>query len=158
MYLCITIIYGDEHQVGNSNLFTIVVPGTLNHVRTAIGYMLKCIQKTGISTEDETFFEFRVVINELLQNAVRHGTKGNCEKHIKITAGLGENGNVTITVEDEGEGYCYDSLCCSKGILDEACNLEETGRGMIIVERLCEKVEVNKKGNRITVVKSCKSP
>jgi serine/threonine-protein kinase RsbW len=44
-------------------------------------------------------------------------------------------------------------LCCRKGILNDICNLEETGRGMIIVERLCDKVEVNRKGNRITVVK-----
>lgn len=106
--------------------------------------------------EDDILFELRVVLNELMVNAVIHGNKNDSSKHIKISYGITERNNVFFTVEDDGEGYDYKFLLdgleeSTKTIAFE--NLRDCGRGILIVKGLCEKMEFNQKGNRIFIMK-----
>ena len=70
------------------------------------------------------------------------------KKSVKLHLALKEDDHIYITVEDEGPGYDYKQVI-------ESCELsmKETGRGILIVRELSERLIFNNAGNRITVVK-----
>lgn len=105
---------------------------------------------------EDLLFELRVVLNELIVNAVIHGNKKDASKQVKISYGITRTRSLFFAVEDDGEGYDYRCHLDKgdEGARKIACeNLEHCGRGMLLVKGLCEKVEFNKKGNRVLVVK-----
>jgi len=102
---------------------------------------------------DETVFDLRVILNEVLINAIMHGNHEDASKNVKIDAGITENGDVFLIIEDEGAGYDYSEICSRNESLSEADYMNESGRGMMIIKGLCDRVKVNKKGNKIVIVK-----
>ncbi len=98
----------------------------------------------------ETIFDIRVALSELIQNALRHGNKGDKNKYIKVNAGITSDGYAFFVVEDEGEGFDYRDLVRET---DDLMQLKESGRGVIIVEGLCDKLKFNEKGNKAVILK-----
>jgi serine/threonine-protein kinase RsbW len=60
--------------------------------------------------EDSILFELRVVLSEMLVNAIRHGNREDENKTVKIRAGIVDDGNLFIIVEDEGSGYDFKNI------------------------------------------------
>lgn len=101
--------------------------------------------------KDDVLFEIKVILNELLLNAVIHGNKEDKSKLVKVRTGI-NNDYVYFIIEDEGEGFninCYGRQDECLDILD----MKENGRGILIVKNLCDKVKYNSKGNKIVVLK-----
>jgi serine/threonine-protein kinase RsbW len=96
-------------------------------------------------------FEIKVVLDELLQNAIIHGNNKDSSKQVKIRTGI-NNSHVYFIVEDEGEGFESNCIGQSESILD-ICDLKESGRGILIVKSLCDSVKFNSRGNKIVVLK-----
>ena len=96
-------------------------------------------------------FEIKVILNELLQNAIRHGNKEDSSKEVKIRAGI-DNSFVYFIIEDEGKGFDINCNGQSESFMD-ICDLKENGRGILIVKNLCDRVKYNSKGNKIVVLK-----
>jgi serine/threonine-protein kinase RsbW len=106
--------------------------------------------------DKDNLFEIRVILNELLINAIKHGNMENCQKCVKINACIDEKGFAQFTFEDEGEGYKHNCLRKENQDFNETemnCNLKETGRGMLIVNSLSDMVEINDSGNKIIILK-----
>ncbi|WHH56862.1 ATP-binding protein [Petroclostridium sp. X23] len=117
--------------------------------------------QTHMYLSDGAFFETKVILNELLVNAVVHGNKQDSEKKVYIKAGVCKENKIYIIVEDEGDGLIKSAKSCGKEILDydaevELFCLNESGRGLIITSSLCDCFKRNKKGNKIVVVKKIK--
>lgn len=112
--------------------------------------LISCLQKNYGEIDEDTIFELKVIINEILVNAIMHGNNRDAAKSVRIDAGLTENDSVLLIIEDEGLGYDYSEVC---GHRSDPLEMVESGRGMKIVEGLCEKVKVNKRGNKIMIVK-----
>jgi serine/threonine-protein kinase RsbW len=103
-----------------------------------------------------SLFELKVVLSEIVLNAVKHGNKENENKLVKIAVFLVDNRFISFVVEDEGCGYDLEFVSKARqSILDEDnyLNIMESGRGIHLVNNLCDKVKVNSKGNRISVLK-----
>lgn len=107
---------------------------------------------------EEIVFETRVILNELLVNAVVHGNKKDNSKKVHVKAGVCEDHRIYIIVEDEGEGLVIEEKLCNEEVFD--CNaavevfcLNESGRGLIITSSLCDSLKRNKKGNKVVVLK-----
>lgn len=123
-----------------------------NTVRNVISFV-NC--ECGVADELSLFY-IKVIINELLLNAIIHGNNGQNEKSVVITVNMEENKSIHIEVEDEGNGYNYrlmledtdDSCPC------EICDCQETGRGLMIIKKLSERITFNESGNKITVILS----
>ncbi len=119
-----------------------VVEDILNYLKD-----LSCIH------EECFIFDSKVILNELILNAIKHGNKEDRNKTVKITAALIKNRYLLLQVEDEGDGYNYnpdsnkDLRCWDDGFLPE------NGRGMTIVRCLCDRLKFNKNGNKIAVLK-----
>lgn len=98
----------------------------------------------GMISSDEIVLETRVILNELIINGFLHGNRCCRDKNIRLSVTL-ENGNLAISVEDEGAGICQEEL----PQLPKLCT---HGRGLTIVERLSDQMVIKK--NHIQIYKA----
>jgi serine/threonine-protein kinase RsbW len=115
-----------------------------NLVRDALNFI-----KNECRVNDEfELFELKVILNELVLNGITHGNREDSRKSVTLHLSLKADNHIYITVEDEGPGYDY------KQVLERnEFSTSETGRGILIVKKLTEKLIFNSTGNRITAVK-----
>ena len=102
-------------------------------------------------------FDVKVILNELLQNAIRHGNAMDHEKMIALDVTLDERDTLEISVQDEGPGFDMERMIELKREKAQDCDdifcMDESGRGLLIIENLCDTVFRNAAGNRVTVRK-----
>lgn len=125
--------------------------------------------------------KMRVGICEMITNAIEHGnlditgdekfhytSQGNYtellktkleqkdfqDKKVIVEIKINKN-KLKINIEDEGKGF-------DTSIIKEYCNLTDTsklhGRGIMITTLYFESIRYNKKGNKVTLIKSITSP
>ncbi|OPZ86516.1 MAG: Anti-sigma F factor [Firmicutes bacterium ADurb.Bin419] len=123
----------------------------LSNIRNCVNNIVNFIFDCHGHLKEDVIFELKVVLNELLQNAIRHGNKEVIEKQVKIRVGVNDN-DVYFIIEDEGEGFVNRCSGQQDPLLD-MCDMKESGRGLLIVRNLCEKVKYNAKGNKVVVLK-----
>ncbi|HEX2946179.1 MAG TPA: ATP-binding protein [Clostridia bacterium] len=138
------------------NVYSNLVSSNISSISIVTDGLLNSLQDTCGQLNDTTLFDIRVIINELLVNAIMHGNRGNENKSVRISAGIAEKTELYIMIEDEGCGYDYVKLCDEQA--SQPCdtgpdNMCECGRGLRIVKSLCDKVKVNSKGNKIVIMK-----
>jgi serine/threonine-protein kinase RsbW len=81
--------------------------------------------------------EIEMALHEALANAVIHGNGGNCRKTVFVTCRCYMDGEVSITVRDEGKGF--DSSALTDPTSSE--NLLVThGRGIYLMKTLMDEV------------------
>lgn len=108
-----------------------------------------------LGEEDE--FDVRVILCELLQNAIRHGNCMDCGKSISLDVTLEGCDCIEISVEDEGNGFDAEQTLAQKKTkaldTDDLFDMDEFGRGLLIIETLCDDIWRNETGNRVTIRK-----
>lgn len=143
--------------IDSLTLFYKVIPSNINIVGNTVKEIIRYIEKSyGKIIDEEIIFELRVVLNELIINAIVHGNKADSNKKIKITSGLIKEKSAFVAIADDGEGYDYNYVIKkSNELRNFICNddVSESGRGIMIVRSLCEQVKFNKKGNVVTIIK-----
>ena len=128
----------------------------INNLKRTINDALAYFDRSFNPMDETTRLELKIVLNELLINAIKHGSKAGAVCYVKIIAGMAAEDCAFLIVEDDGDGY--DPAEVGKnhngaprgGRLDE---IEETGRGIYIVKNLCEDFMVNEKGNKVVINK-----
>ncbi|NLM74985.1 MAG: ATP-binding protein [Clostridiaceae bacterium] len=113
------------------------------------------IIRLNFKIDKEQCFDVKVILSELLQNAIKHGNDYDNKKKISINVWI-ENNSIGITVKDQGGGFDYRSIRNLKLNKLSDCDpmtIDETGRGLFIVQNLCDCMEFNPSGNMITVMK-----
>lgn len=139
----------------NLTIYKSRIPSNIVCMQDAIKDVLCFLQSLGGRITEDMQFEMKVILNELILNAVKHGNRGDCNKFVKISAGLIRNAYVVFVIEDEGNGYDHSCIQNKPQFPSDSeiqC-MQETGRGIFIVSSLSDKVKFNKKGNRIIVLK-----
>lgn len=130
------------------------IPSILDEIGIVAADLISCVQKSYGEMDEETVFDLKVIINEVLINAIMHGNNKDAAKSVKIDAGLTEDDSLFLIIEDEGHGYDYSEVCKGhKSYVTNPFDMIESGRGMKIVKGLCEKVKVNKRGNKVIIFK-----
>lgn len=138
-------------------IYSTCVPSSINSIAIIVNELIHNLQNNYGNINDGTLFELKVILNEVLINAVRHGNREDERKIVKVDAGISGHDVMFIIVEDEGGGYDFTDTCsCSKPFCDMTDPLEvsESGRGIMIVRSLCDNVKVNARGNKIVIAKS----
>ncbi|MDO5037446.1 MAG: ATP-binding protein [Tissierellia bacterium] len=121
------------------------VPSNINSVQEFLTTTMKRIEAY-ISDED-TIFDIRLIINELVVNGAKHGNGWNGNKEVFLAIHLsGED--ITIQVKDEGQGICHaiDSY--------DPLDMKDSGRGLVIVRALTD--DLIYQGNQIVAIKHLK--
>src|SRR5580700_10204811 len=102
----------------------------------------------------ETEDEVEIAINEALTNAVTHGNQENPEKQVHVACRCSMDGELLITVRDEGEGFD------SRAVPDptEAQRLLLThGRGLHLMRALMDEVSFEENGRVVRMRKRTKA-
>ena len=127
---------------------------SIEAIAEAVEYFLSSLCEVYNIRNDTILFEIRVILNELLLNAVKHGNKMNFLKDVQVVAGFMKGNNIFISVQDDGDGFDYSCIVKEKPDDCSCCEaMKETGRGMLIVKHLSDRMLFNKKGNKILVLK-----
>jgi anti-sigma regulatory factor (Ser/Thr protein kinase) len=113
---------------------------SLEQMGAAVGSLAKYAEITATMNE-ETKYYLKVVLSELITNSFKYG--GGCENQVRVEVNV-KDGNLFVTVDDGGRGIDSISLGRCADIYSEG------GRGLAIVKGLCQSVELNPAGNRVT--------
>jgi serine/threonine-protein kinase RsbW len=164
-----------RRQTAGQNYYVSRFLADINNLRRAVNETLEFFEKTFFCLDDSTRYELKVVLSELLINAIKHGGgKNGTGGHVKLVAGMTTEDCAFLIVEDDGDGYdtervgryrggAYGASAYGAGagggmgggvgvnILD---GVEETGRGIYIVKNLCDDFMVNEKGNKVVINKT----
>ena len=145
------------------SFFVSKIQASIENLRITIEDVLAYFTNTFGDMGESTYLELKVVLNELLINAVKHGSKEDTTKFVKVVAGLIFDEFALIVVEDEGEGYDLAEIDLKHKAVIEArendakeidiTDIHESGRGVFLVKNLCEDYLVNNKGNRVVIYK-----
>jgi len=137
-------------------VYSNLVPSSINNIGIVVDGLLNSLQNICGQLNDTTLFDLKVILNELLINAILHGNSENENKTVRISADIADKSELYIIIEDEGCGYDYTRLCSEQALHPcdtEPDNVCECGRGIRIVRSLCDQVKVNTKGNKIVIMK-----
>ncbi len=124
--------------------------GTVESDLDSIKYCLDEILSDlkGIIDNDDIMFDIRLILNELIINGAIHGNELEDSKLVKIDINVNDD-SIDVSIEDEGQGIDYD-------LKDyDYTKLECCGRGLLIVDRLCDKCVIDK--NKVYVSKRLSS-
>jgi len=131
---------------------------TINHDIKALAGTIDLLLRAVMSEHcmrDQILFEIKVVLNELIVNALCHGNNYDLNKVTYVTLKFVNKHYLYISVKDDGCGFNQNLKKSSLDDYIEATNksLCEHGRGLIIVDRLCDMVRLNRCGNKISIIK-----
>ncbi len=101
---------------------------------------------------DEKRNDIRLVISELLINALYHGNKNRIGKKIKLSLEVLGSNYMFVQVEDEGEGL-NKRILKEKRILAERrkAGFEESGRGLTLVSGITGGLFTRRRGRKVCV-------
>jgi serine/threonine-protein kinase RsbW len=110
-------------------------------------YIDELKQWAGFSDEDSS--RIMLTLSEAVNNAIMHGNNENPEKEVVVLSSWDEgNRTLTISVEDEGEGFDPDEI--PDPLKDENL-LNEGGRGVYLIEQYADDLTFSKGGSKATI-------
>jgi serine/threonine-protein kinase RsbW len=110
------------------------------------------MEKGGTAKEAEE--EIEIAISEALANAVIHGNHENHEKQVHVACRCSMDGEVMISVRDEGEGF--DSRVVPDPTEAQRLLLSH-GRGLHLMKALMDEVSFEENGKVVRMRKRMKS-
>jgi serine/threonine-protein kinase RsbW len=116
----------------------------------AVDRILEAVKEAGLSRERRT--DLAVAVSEALSNAAVHGNKLRPGSHVVITVSVIPGRKATVSVKDSGDGYDHSAL---HDPTDVENLLTPNGRGVFLMKRLVDRLEIEPPGNgvRLTIVK-----
>lgn len=93
-------------------------------------------------------------MREALVNAIVHGNKRNSHKHVHVKCRFSMDGEVSMTIEDEGRGFQHNSV---PDPMSPDNRLRTQGRGIYLMQSLMDGVEFEQGGSVVHMRKRVKS-
>jgi serine/threonine-protein kinase RsbW len=129
------------------------ISSDINSISSAVSGVMQYLDGSCVNIDECAIFDIRVILNELLINSIIHGNKKNLDKKIMIRVGVSGKGYFFVFVEDEGKGYDFKRFLNRETPHQSLSEMKEYGRGVLIIESLCDRIKFNKKGNKVIVLK-----
>jgi serine/threonine-protein kinase RsbW len=129
------------------------IPSEICNICGLISGILSFIENTNGKLDACADFELKVILNELILNAIKHGNNCDPLKKVKTSVVITNRKYIILLVEDEGEGYDYKIKCNCTKFKEDFFEMKESGRGIFIVSNLCDRIKFNKKGNKVIALK-----
>ncbi|MEM8486982.1 MAG: ATP-binding protein [Bacteroidota bacterium] len=102
----------------------------------------------GLITDPEFAYKIVLLVSEAATNAIEHGNALDVSKQVKLDVKVIPS-KVTITVEDEGEGF--ERTAVQNPTADENL-LIDGGRGLFFIEEMADDVSYELNGRRVNIV------
>lgn len=129
------------------------ISSDINSISSTVSGVMQYLDASSFNINECLIFDIRVILNELLINSIFHGNKKDLDKKIIIRVGVSKKGYFFIFVEDEGKGYDFKRFLNRETPHQELTEMKEYGRGVMIIENLCDRIKFNRKGNKVIVLK-----
>lgn len=129
-------------------IFEVTFTSDIKNVNKIVRCAQSCISEIIPSIEGEELLEIRLILSELMFNAIIHGNKNNTEKTVKLKIEIVGN-TINAVISDEGEGFDFSRLSYE----NSEVSAEEHGRGISLVKALVDSMSYSKPGNIIMFCK-----
>jgi serine/threonine-protein kinase RsbW len=123
------------------------LPSDISLMNGVLHYLIERVAALGVIKPDAS--NLFIALDEAFVNAVKHGNKHDHNKLVRITADLSAK-EARFTIEDEGEGFNVNDIPDPR---DPENLFKSSGRGVLLIYNIMDKVEYNERGNRLTMVK-----
>lgn len=117
------------------------LPSDVAIISPFVDQLMRFIAK--FRTRDGSELDTEIVLREALANAIVHGNQEILDKRVYVTCRCTTDGEVSITVEDEGQGFD------SEAVLDPTAlenRLLTYGRGIYLMKTLMDEVRFERGG------------
>jgi len=118
------------------------IPSHIDIVSPFADQLMRFISRFRVA--DENNFEIELALREALVNAVVHGNQENPRKRVHVSCRCTTDGEVSITVEDEGTGFERDSV---PDPTSPDNRLRTHGRGIYLMRALMDEVHFEQGGS-----------
>ncbi|MBY0433914.1 MAG: ATP-binding protein [Cyclobacteriaceae bacterium] len=120
----------------------IEVPALSENIRMIESFIDNAKEKFHL--DDDIYGNIMIAVTEAVNNAIKHGCKGNSSKNVHLSLSL-DDSTIKFRIEDEGEGFDYENLPDPTS----PENLEKPGgRGIFLMKHLSDEVDF-KDGGRV---------
>jgi serine/threonine-protein kinase RsbW len=101
---------------------------------------------------EESESEIELALREALVNAIIHGNQEDLQKRVYVTCRCTTDGEVSITVEDEGQGF-EDTTVADPTTAENLQNSH--GRGIYLMKAFMDEVRFEQGGAMVVLRKKC---
>lgn len=129
---------------------SISIPSEIKNIKKVSLGILKDLDPHRIS--DDIAFDIRLCVEEAIRNAIVHGNKSKKDLNVTVNYSICPD-RIQIEVADEGAGFDHRKLpdpTASENIM------RGSGRGVLIIKKLMDRVEFRGRGNILKMTKSLK--
>ena len=118
----------------------IEIPSLSDNIRMIESFIDNAKEKFHLN--DDIYGNIMIAVTEAVNNAIRHGNKGDSSKNVSLGLTL-EEGMIKFRVEDEGKGFDFHNL--PDPTAPE--NIEKPGgRGIFLMKHLADEVDFSEQG------------
>jgi serine/threonine-protein kinase RsbW len=120
----------------------IQIPSLTENIRMIESFIDNAREKFHL--DDDIYGNIMIAVTEAVNNAIKHGNKGDSSKNVFLTLSLNDK-LIKFKIEDEGNGFDYENL--PDPTAPE--NIEKPGgRGVFLMKHLSDEVDF-KEGGRV---------
>ena len=118
------------------------LPSNVDMVSPFVDQLMRFISRFRVV--DGENFEIELALREALVNAIVHGNGEDPDKRIYVNCRCTTDGEVSITVEDEGNGFDHQAVADPTSPDNR---LRTNGRGIHLIRRLMDEVDFEQGGS-----------
>jgi len=130
------------------------IPADISQICPLVKDVISYFNYRGYNIKEDIVFDVKVILNELLVNAIVHGSCCDNTKEVDLEIIPKNSDSVVVKIRDHGTGFKYVGVINKEenDCFSQKNNMKECGRGLLIVLNLCESVSFNEEGNEIAAV------
>lgn len=118
----------------------IQIPSLSENIRMIESFIDNAREKFHL--DDDIYGNIMIAVTEAVNNAIKHGNKGDSSKNVLLTLALNDK-LIKFKIEDEGNGFDYENL--PDPTAPE--NIEKPGgRGIFLMKHLSDEVDFREGG------------
>lgn len=128
------------------NSINIQIPSLSENIRIVESFIDNA--KERFKLDDDIYGNIMIAVTEAVNNAIKHGNKGDKSKMVSLGLILSEN-KIEFIIEDEGTGFNFNDLPDPTS----PENIDKTGgRGIFLMRHLCDEVSFKENGKSVMLV------
>jgi len=125
------------------------IPSTIEAAESVINDAMSLVRRTETGRQYE--HEIELALREAVANAIMHGNRSDPSKRVHVCCACDSHDRIFIIVQDEGTGFEPHALQDPT----RSENLLAThGRGIFMINQLMDRVQFDKGGREIRMVKA----
>lgn len=128
------------------------LPSDIDIISSFVNQLMNFISKFRAAGGNN--FEIELALCEALVNAVVHGNQKQAEKLVYVHCRCTRDGEVSITIQDEGRGLEHDAI---PDAISQDNQLQTYGRGIYLMRTLMDDVDFEQDGSVVHMRKKANS-